>query len=58
MMANNPLETVCVIGLGYIGLPTARPIRGGEYCLRRLLVVLPLRFTSFATRTYTTLPVK
>ena len=23
MMANNPLETVCVIGLGYIGLPTA-----------------------------------
>ncbi|MGP4975932.1 UDP-N-acetyl-D-mannosamine dehydrogenase [Brachybacterium tyrofermentans] len=22
-MANNPLETVCVIGLGYIGLPTA-----------------------------------
>ena len=23
MMANNPLETVSVIGLGYIGLPTA-----------------------------------
>jgi UDP-N-acetyl-D-mannosaminuronic acid dehydrogenase len=23
MMVKNPLETVCVVGLGYIGLPTA-----------------------------------